>query len=240
MFVAHLAWALRLVFGETPLTDGGAALVAADLLLLGLVALLAVVLAPTPWSRRIALAGGAVLGLVAVAHPIDAGWIVATVAGGAFVLLLAPTPDGSWFVSPPRSPVPARASALAIGLAAFPAVIGAGGFPSVTPIGYLVAAASIMTGWAYARALLPALWFARFGWPPLALAATIGLQPLAAAAVALAVAPVAWLAWSKDARVAASPLVRTTAAVQVLPELVPPEILEAAGFDHKGRPKERS
>lgn len=239
IFVAHLAWALRLVFGDGPLTEGGAALVAADLLVLGIVALLAVVLSPTPWSRRISLAAGAVLGIVAIVHPIDAGWIVGAVAGAAFVLLLAPTPDGTWFVSPARPPVPARASALAIGLLAFPAVIGAAGFPSVSRAGYLVAGLSVVTGWAYARALVPALWFARLGWPLLALVAIFGLEPAAAVAVVVATGLVTWLAWSEDARVAASPLVRSSTPVQVLPELVPPDILDAAGFDAKGRPRER-
>jgi hypothetical protein len=48
---------------------------------------------------------------------------------------------------------------------------------------------------------------------------------------------VAVLAWQKDAKLAVRPLAAPGTRVPIPPQLVPSEILDAAGLDEKGRPR---
>ncbi len=239
LFGAHLAWAARIGLGETPLSSRGQMLVSADLVVVGMVATVGVLLGRTPWTRRLALWAVAAQAIAALTHSIDGGWVVAAALSTAAGLGLAPAPSGRWFAFPPREPVPAKATALALSLLAFPSVIGATGRPQTTVAGLVAAGLALGGAWAYSRAMLSGLWFGRVGLPIAIVAAAIGLAVPSAALLIGAAAAVTWLAWTSDARVAAGPLVRSHAAVPVLPEMVPPEILEAAGFDPKGRRKDR-
>lgn len=237
LFGAHLAWAARLVAGPSPVGTTGAALIAADLVLLGVITSVGVLLGRTPWTRRLALGALAGHGVLAVVFTIDALWIGAASLSALAGLGLAPTPSGRWFASPPGQAVPGRATALALGLLAGPAVIGATGWEHVTIVGIVTALLAPAVGFAYARAKLGALWVARLLVPVLFAGSAIGLRWPGAVALAGAGAALTALAWTVDARNAASPLVRRQTTVPILPEMVPAEILDAAGFDSRGRPK---
>lgn len=239
-FLAHLLWATRLVFGATPLTARAAGLVALDLVVFGVIGTVAVLLGRTPWSRRIALGSLAVGGGgAALAHEIDLLWAIAAAVTAAAVLALAPSPGRGWYMAPRGQPVPAGATGVAIGLAVVPGLVGVTGVPEVRPLGFGLALLGLVLAFTYARAKLWALWAARAGVPLLAIGAAIGLEVWAALVLVAGSWLVSGLAWAPVARNAAAPLSRRETAVPILPEMVPPDVLEAAGFDQRGRPKDR-
>ena len=91
------------------------------------------------------------------------------------------------------------------------------------------------------RARAPALWATRLALVPLGVAAWVaGGLPGGAVQSAYA-AVVAGAAWAKQVGLAVSPIAPVRARpVPFPPELVPAEVMEAAGLDRSGRPKEEA
>ena len=105
--------------------------------------------------------------------------------------------------------------------------------------GWLLSGFALLAAWGYSQAWLPALWAARVALPILGVAAVAGLSWPGALAVGLSVALLTTLAWAPDVRQAALAGTATPASlVPIPPELAPPEVLEAAGLDDGGRPRE--
>lgn len=238
LFAAHLAWAAKVSFGQSPIAPTGQTLVSADLLIIGAVVTVGILLDRTPWTRKLALLSIGAQAAIAVTHPVDILWLFAATFSAIAAFALAPAPSGRWFASPARQQVPARATALALGLLLTPSLIGAASRPEPTIAGLVLAGVALIGAWAYTRALVSVLWMARIVWPLGIIGAAIGLSWPSAAVLIGVGASVTWLAWTSDARVAAGPLMETRKAIPLLPEMVPAEILDSAGFDSKGRPKD--
>lgn len=233
---AGLIWPLRLLFAGSPWEGAGTFLVAADLTALAAIPATALLLSPGRWVRVLASALGGAWGALAVATGTDWTWWLGMAAGTAGMILLWSRPLDGWLRNVKPDRVPPRAAALALGLAALPGATGALAVPDIAPLGWVLAGGGALAAWAYARALPGALWAVRLGLPPLGLAAAVGLHPAAGAGLAAVCAGLTALAWSRDARLAAErPPPRRAEAVSVLPEMVPPGLLDSAGFDRKGR-----
>ena len=237
--IAGLAWGARLTFGATPWNNAESAMLAADLVVVTAIAVVATLLSPSRWVRNLTAALGVSWGALAVTLTVDPLWAIGGSAAVSGVALSWAKASDGWFrgaTKPDR--VPTRAAVLALLLLALPGAIAATGLEQVTRIGWVLAGVSLALAWTYTRAIAPTLWILRLVVPIVGSAAVIGLQPGAGAALGLVVAVLTWLAWTPDARLAVQPLLpKRVEAVSILPEMVPTELMESAGFDRKGRPK---
>jgi hypothetical protein len=241
LIVGAAAWAWRLAFESGPWPQSAATLIAAEIVLMTTIVVVALVLSPLPWVRNTATV--LVAGELALAMALDtspAWWVAVVTSTIGTILLWRPglTEAIEQGVRPDR--VPARATALAIGLALLPGVVGVLGYDGVTVGGWVLAGAALVLAWAYMRALPIALWTVRLVLAPLSIWAAIGLDPVAGVALVGATLVLVGLAWTSDARNAVSPLAPERGKpVPLLPEMVPGEILESAGFDQRGRPRKK-
>lgn len=237
ILVGTVLWTARLLFGASPWGAQGSALLALGLLVANAVNVVALLLAHGRWVRNaIAVTSGA-WAAIAIALEVDLVWIaaLATLAAGVGATWTRGTE--SWFheVKPYR--VPTRATVLTLGLVWLPAVVGGLGVPDVTPVGWVMAAFGLVGGWAYARALRGSLWAVRLVLLPLGVASAPGLRSAAAAGVVAAALVLTLFAWTADARLAVSrPPPRRVRPLSILPEVTPPELMESAGYDRRGRP----
>jgi hypothetical protein len=98
--------------------------------------------------------------------------------------------------------------------------------------------ASILAAFAYAKAARLSVLAVRLGYGVTALvAAVLAGWPRGVMWAAIGTGITA-IAWQRDIRLAVRPLTQRGRAVPILPELVPSDILDAAGLDERGRPKE--
>ena len=239
--LASLAWALTLVFGSGPLAASAAALWAVDQLVVGTVVGVGIVLARGRWTRRAALlllGGQALLGVFLTA---DGWWIGAVLATAIAIAAVAGPWLGGWIRKLARADgPPPRAVIMNLGLVALPSLVAVTGFDGIRVAGWLLSGFALATAWAYSQAWLPALWAVRVALPVLGIAAAAALPWWGALLLGLAVTALTALAWSPEARQAT--LSRSAVPVDLVPvpsELTPPDVLESAGFDTRGRPIER-
>lgn len=241
LLAGGLLWAGRLLSGPAPWEPQVAALIAAALVVSNAVNLVAMLLSPGPWVRNsIATLAGAWT-VATLALTVDPLWIGAFLAyAGGVGIAWARSLDG-WFHRPKPDRVPARATMLALGLVWLPGFVGALGSPTVTAAGWVLAGFGVVAGWAYARALPGVLWIIRLLLPILGTVSVVGLHLPAVTGLLAVTAALTLLAWTADARLAVSrPVPRRAVSVPVPPELAPPGIMEAAGYDRRGRPLRRS
>ena len=236
-----LAWVMRLAFSASLWPDSAAALLACGLLLAHAILAVAALLAPSRWVAvvtTVLLAGE--LG-VALALPATAAWWVAVMTTGLAAAMLWARGAMTTMASSTRTDrVAPVATALVVALALMPALVGALGYEGVTTAGWVLAAASLILAWAYMRAFVAALWAIRTVMPIMVIAALMGAPAAAVLGFVLAGAIITVLAWARQAMAAANPLApERVSPVPVLPEMVPAELLESAGFDARGRPKEK-
>jgi hypothetical protein len=239
--LASLAWALNLVFGSGPLDNSAAALLAADQLVVGTVIGVGIALARGRWTRRAALlllGGQALLG---IALDANGWWIAAVLATAIGIAAVAGPWLGGWLRKLPRADgPPPRAVIMNLGLIALPSLVAVTGFDGVPLAGWLLSGLALAAAWAYSQAWLPALWAVRVALPVLGVAAAAALPWWGALVLGLAVTALTALAWSPEVRQATlSPAAVPVDLIPIPPELTPPEVLEAAGFDTRGRPIER-
>ena len=234
-----LLWAARVTFGATPWSQAAAALLAADLVILTAVTVVAVLLAPGRWVRNLIAVLGAGWASLSLVLEIDALWVAAFGSSLAGVAIAWLGTLDSWFagaIKPDR--VPYRATILSIGLLATPGVLATAASPDVTPAGWVLAALALVAAWAYSRAMPVTLWALRITLPVIGVSVMIGLRIGAAIAIGVWLAALVALAWTPEARLAVSPIApRKVDTVSILPEMVPTELMESAGYDRMGRRK---
>ncbi len=203
-------------------------------------ACLGLVLARGRWARW--LAAGVLVGqfALAVIMGLDVWTGIAlsvTVVTGGFVA--GPWLDAFLRQLPPADPLPGAAVALAIVLLFVPAALATAAPGGVGLLHWVAGLGALITGWAFARALVVGLWSARVLIPLLIVGAAFD-SPTAGTVGAVAVAGVvAALAWMPGTARAVSPLVSAATGVAVPPELVPADLLARAGYDDRGRPVRR-
>lgn len=239
LVLASLAWALALAFGSGPFGASSATLLAIDLLILGTVTAIGVVLSGGRWTRRAGLVLLAGLTVLAVVIDIDGWWIVGTVSTVLAIALWVGPWLGTRLRRLPRADgPPPRAAALTLGLIAVPALVAVTAPSGVSAGGWVLSAFSLVAAWGYARAWLTALWAVRTALPILGIVTAAGLTWPGGLALGLGVVMLTALAWAPDVQQAA--MEPSPALADPLPiprELIPREVMDAAGLDEKGRPQ---
>jgi len=228
---AGLLWAGALV---TWLEGSRAAVAALDLLLVTTVGVVGLALTHGRWARHLLGLVVAYEVLLAAFRPIDLWWWVASAgSAAAAIALLGPSLD-TWVRRAPRADAPPNPAVLApLIMLATPTVVALSG--RVGLAGWLLVGTSIIGAWSYARAHTVTLWALRFGYVPVGLwaAAQAGLAGLI---IVVPVGTVGALLWSSGARTAVEALEPRRVSVRpVFPEMAPPEVLDAAGYDERGR-----
>jgi hypothetical protein len=237
--LSSLGWALVLAFGSGPFASSSAALLAADLLILGTVIAVGVVLSRGRWTRRAAfvlLGGQTLLGVVL---EVDGWWIAAVVLSAIAIGSVAGPWLAGWLRKLPRADgPPAGAVSLNLGLIALPALVAATAPEGIPVGGWILSGFGVVAAWAYSQAWLPALWAIRVALPVLGIVAAARLSWAGVLVLGLISVMLTALAWSPDvlrATMAATPA--RVDLVPIPPELAPPEVLEAVGLDDRGRPR---
>lgn len=234
--LATLAWTVALIVDPTPLEAAPALLTAIGLVIMSTVATVGMVAVGGRWAHRLGLA---VLGLtvvLALFRPIDVMWVLAVgLTAIALVALLSPALTGSIRKLPSASGPPPRAVAPALVLLAAPAILGMLGNDAETWALVIVALSAPVVALLYSRVIPGGLIAVRFVWPVLAVALAPWLG-LWAGAVAITLAlTVAFAAWHESVKASYHPPRETGTSYAIPPELAPPEILDAAEIDDRGR-----
>ncbi|MDH5616652.1 MAG: hypothetical protein OEY62_08965 [Acidimicrobiia bacterium] len=235
-FGSTLAWCLVLVLDSGTGTRGR--LFAADALVLAAVAVVGILVAQGRWARRLAIGVTVALPIIGTGLETSPWWWAALLLSGvALAGLLGPTLNQIVRRLPSATGPPAKAVLLVLTLLAAPAVIALLG--PVDGLGWTAAALCVVVAGWYAKAAPGALTLVRT--VPIVALIGAGLGTYAGAGLIIIVPfaiYVGYLAWSADARLAVHPLIEEGRRVPMLPEMVPGEILDAAGLDPRGRPKE--
>lgn len=239
LLVSSLAAALLLTGPDAVWTDGAGVMLACGHLLLVAVAIVGSLVGAARWAVGLGAGLAGVLAVPAVVHPIGAAWVVMVATAGLAVAgMLGTGLRPAVRQRPPADAPPRKATALVLGALGSPLVVGGLQPDGVTVVDWLLTAAAVALAAWYTRAQPMALWATRFGLPLLAaIAAFVIPLPQAVAAVGF-FALVAWLAWTKDARIAVIPLAAPGRSVPIPAELAPEDILDAAGLDSRGRRKD--
>ncbi|MDR9452130.1 MAG: hypothetical protein RI637_13050 [Acidimicrobiia bacterium] len=237
--LASLAWALVLAFGSGPFTGSSAALLAGDLLVVGTVIAVGIVLSRGRWTRRAALVSLGGQAAIGVVFEVDGWWIAAVMLNALAIGSVSGPWLAGWLRRLPRADgPPPRAVILSLGLIALPALVAVTAPEGVPAGGWVLSAFSLIAAWTYSQAWLPALWAARVGLPVFGIVAVAGLPSTGILALGLAVVTLTALAWSPEVlRATMTPAPAPIDLIPIPPELTPPEILEAAGLDDRGRPR---
>jgi hypothetical protein len=235
---AAVARAIDLAIDSSPLATDAGAVLAIGMVVLAIVASVGLVVARSRWARLLGLAlGGLSLGLATVMDLDPSGWTALVLSTLAVLGLSGPWLTRGWLRHlPSATGPPPVAVAVVLGLLALPVVAALAGPGGLSSAAWVVVGLSTATAWGLSRALTPALWAARIAVPVAALGAGLISLPGGLAIIAAGGATTLG-AWQRDVALAVSPLIqRGNPPVPVPPELVPPDLLEAAGFDDRGRP----
>lgn len=234
-----VSWSL-LIAVDGPWAPDSAALIGASAVTLAAIAVTGVLVASSRWGRWLAVGVAAVGPLLAVAVPVGIWWTVNLVASAIVLAAFAGTVTSGVTRKLPRADGPTpRVVAFILGLAAVPLFVA-----SISPDGlgapeWMMAGSSAIAAFVYSKAADFSVLAVRLLYPIVAVAAGfLAGWPRGLVWVLLGVC-VTVAAWHRDIRLAVHPLAEPGRAVRMLPELVPPDVLEAAGLDDRGRPKDR-
>jgi len=235
--------AVGLAMDGDPFAGAPAAVLAVSLVVHALIATTGLLVARSRWARRhdLGVVGASLaIGLVV---PLD-GWSLAAslAAGGALALLAGPWLRRGWIRHLPSTDgPPTQAIVLVIGLLALPAVAAVSSPMDLTAWSWVLVGVAVVLALGLSRASIAALWASRLIVPALGAAAGLsegipGGPVIAATAIALGA-----VAWTREVGLSVAPLdPRKERPVPTPPELMDPSILEAAGYDDRGRPLEDS
>jgi hypothetical protein len=236
--IASVAGTALVLFGDTPYEPLPALLASGGLLVLTVITAAGILVARSRWARPM-LVGSSVawLGVCAASAPSPA-WAV-TVAAAAASLAGASGPWlGRWLRRLPSASGPSPlVTTLLLALASAPAVIGLASPSGLHPAVAAWASWSVLLAIGLGRGAVGSLTSARLFNPVLAVAAAaVAGMPGGLLVPVVAAVPTA-LAWRREVRIAVVPLAPERAhPVPFPPELVPPDVLSAAGLDDRGRP----
>ncbi len=232
-------WAGRLIFAPGLFAASSGALLGLDLLVVSIAAAGGMVVSRGRWARNLGwLVVAAELGLAATMDLDAWGWASLAATLVTVILLAGPWLTGFLRQLPSADAPPVVAIALALGLLMAPGVMAAAVPAGLEPIHWIAAGLAAICAWSYSRAHLLGLWAARILVPALLLASAAFAAPAGRGLLIVGGLTVLGLAWSKPAWQAVRQLVPTVPGVAVPPELVPNEVLAAAGYDERGRRRE--
>lgn len=221
------------------MAEGGSAgaVMATSLVILVAVAIVGMLIGHARWARRLGI-GVAGIGLLLTGMGEVDGWWWPGVGSAAFALggLIGPGMKGVVRQLAPALGPPPQAVVLPLVLLAAPAGVAMTRLDGIDGWAWLAIGCCWGAAAVYAKAGWGALTGVRVVAPTALVASAVGPVLPAAVDLALAGAVVA-LAWTANSRVAIRPLVQTGSRKPVLPEMVPAELMEGAGYDSRGRVK---
>jgi hypothetical protein len=235
LMAAALLWAVRLTSGQSPWEDSSATVMAVGMVVVAAVSVVALLVAGARWGHRLGAGLVAATLALAVVLPADRWWWAALVASLLSLFgLLAPQVTGPLARRPP-APLPLPAVLLPLVLIIAPPLVASASLAGVEHWGWVpLAGMPLLAVW-YVRAAPLATVATRVGVPFLTVVGLAGLPAPGRVVLLTAGGLATALAWTRAARLAARPLLQRGRPVPILPELVPPEVLDAAGLDEKGR-----
>ncbi len=238
LVISAAAWSVLLAFAPEPFSEGSAILLGTDLLLVTVVAVAGVLLARARWALRLTIAIVATEVVLAAVVGLDSAWPAAstTVAAAAAVAAIA---RAHWLRRLPSADgPPPQAVVLLIGLVALPGWAALMVPSGLGPIHWVAAAAGPVLALLLGRGGPLGLWLGRLLLPLLG-GAAVAFSPMPGrVGLAAAVIILGGLSWSRAvARSAVALLPQRARGYPIPPELVPPEVFEAAGLDERGRPR---
>lgn len=236
--LAALAWVVALLLDATPLDSAPALLVGIGILAMSTVAMVGMIAVGGRWAHRLGLIALAFTVVLAVIRPIDVIWFVALgFTCLALVALLSPLVTKSIRKLPSASGPPPRAITPPLILLATPAVLGFLGNVAEPWALLIVGLTAPNVAWLYSRVIPGGLLAIRLIWPALAVVLAPWLGWLAGSASVLIAGTVAVLSWHSSVLASYHPPREVGSTFPIPPELTPPEVLDAADIDDKGRRK---
>lgn len=234
--LATLVWMVALVIDPTPLETAPALLVGLGLLTLSTVAMVGMIATGGRWSHRLGLVALGFTVVLAIVRPVDVLWFVSlALTCLALLALFSPTVTRSIRKLPSAAGPPPRAVTPPLILLAAPAVLGFLGNPAEPWALLIVGISAPNVAWLYSRALPGGLLTIRLIWPAVAIVLTPWLGWWAGTATVLIAGAVATLAWDRSVAASYHPPREVGSSFRIPTELAPPEVLDAAEIDDKGR-----
>jgi len=207
VMLAGMLWTVHLVATPDPWELDAAMAIAIGTLVLSIAAMASLLLSRGRWTRYFAVALLVAELLIALVTEVD-GWLIAAfVATGIALIGLG----GPWFKGWLRE-LPAADSPgyepIVLTIVTFSLVpaVGIASPAGLEPAHGALGTAGVLLSWAYMRANSWALLGIRFGVPALAIAAAVSSPPAGAVTLLAMGAVIAYLAWTKAARLAVDPM----------------------------------
>ena len=236
--LAVVLWVVALLVDPGPLAAWSVFLVGLGVLETVTVGVVGVIVVGGRWAWRTAMATLALTLVLAVIRPIDILWwasLLASVVAGALYLL--PVVTRGVRKLPAATGPPWRAVLTPLLLLGAPAFLGLAAWEGPTAATLVISLTAPLAALWYSRVFPGGLFAVRILWPLLALGlAAFQPVPAIAGAVTLGLV-VAVLARHPEVKVAFHPPREAGTVFPIPPELAPPEVLDAARLDERGRPR---
>jgi len=235
LILVLVSWAL-LLMSSGPYAPDAASVIGAELVVLGAIAITGMVVSSSRWGRWLAI-GVAVLGpLFGIGIPTGAWWVSNLVVSALVLAALAGSATSGVIRRLPSAvgPTP-RVVSFTLVLVALPLLVATASPEGLGRPEWIMIGTSALAAGLYSKAGPLAVAFVRGVLPVASIVAAV-FAGLPRAMIWIAIGTILTVfAWHKDIRLAVRPLVEQGRAVPMLPEMVPPDILEAAGLDERGR-----
>jgi hypothetical protein len=236
--VSALVWVGALIVDPGGYDGLSTLLIGFGLLALATIGTVGFILAGGTWSQRLLTAVLASTFVLAIVRPFDAVSVVALVLSAlGIVAVYAPRQQGLIRKLPSATGPPP--DAVLVTLVALCAPLALGLIPvDVNVWGAVFCLISFGSGALYSQAVTGGLLMVRYGIPLAAIALATPMGPAhGAAGIAIGVT-VAVVGRSQDVAVAFHPITEKGTTYPIPPELAPGEILDGAGLDERGRPRQ--
>jgi hypothetical protein len=234
---AALVWVLILLFDAGPLPPSSTLLTGVGLLAIATTSVVGLVVTGARWAHRLAVCSVATTMVVAALRPIDRWWWLGlAVSAVAVTIVFLPIITNQVRRLPAASGPPSAAVVPPLALLASPVLVGLTSADAPPLPALAVGLSAPVFAYLYIRVLPGGLWGVRLLWPMLALglAPFLGLLP-GVAAVLVAVI-VAAFSWRPEVKASYHPPREVGSTFPIPPEMTPPDVLDAAHVDDKGRP----
>jgi len=228
--------AVVMALAPEPMAESTATLFTAGFAVVTLVTVAGILLARGRWARHLATVVAGTWIVVGAVVDTSAGFAVIGIAAAALAAATGPW-LGRWLRHLPRADgAPAAAVIALLALVLTPPAMALAAPGGVAAPAWGFAAWSVVLALALARMVPGSLTGGRLVHPAAAIATAVAVGlPAAVPALASGVL-VAAMCWRRDVTVAVAPIVPgPNRVLRLLPELAPPEVLEAAGADPSGR-----
>lgn len=233
---AALAWVLALLVEPGPLPPSSTLLTGIGLLAMATTSVVGLVVTGARWAHRLGLGAVAATLVIATLRPIDLMWWVglalSTVAAAA---LFFPRVTDRVRKLPAAAGPPPAAVVPPLALLAAPYIVGIAAMDVPGLPVLAVGLSAPLFAYLYARVLPGGLWGVRLLWPLLALGLSPALGMPAGLVTGLLGLGVAVVAWRPEVKASYHPPREVGTTFPIPPEMTPPEVLDAAQIDDKGR-----